>query len=215
MEDLSDGQLLRRYREGASAAFTLIVMRHQEALLRHARGVLGRGSSYEDVVQEVFLTLSREKLVLPAEAGGDPDEERRQLLAWLHKVTRNACMDTIRSETRRRRREREVATREEAEGVLDAVEAHDTRRTVERELEGLPVDQREVLVLRLLAERSYREIASITGKKIGTVGWLISEGLKALSARLAPLLEGEMATNRSAAAPAAVEDARAARGGTR
>jgi len=216
MEDLSDGQLLRRYREGAPAAFTLIVMRHQEALLRHARGVLGRGSSYEDVVQEVFLTLSREKLVLPAEAGGDPDEEHRQLSAWLHKVTRNACMDTIRSETRRRRREREVAARDEAQGGLDAVEAHDTRRTVERELEGLPVDQREVLVLRLLAERSYREIAAITGKKIGTVGWLISEGLKALSARLAPLLETEIGTNRTAAAaPAAIEDARAARGGIR
>ena len=45
-----------------------------------------------------------------------------------------------------------------------------------------------MLVLRLLGDKSYREIADITGKKIGTVGWLVSVGLKALSAELAPLL---------------------------
>jgi RNA polymerase sigma-70 factor (ECF subfamily) len=61
---------------------------------------------------------------------------------------------------------------------------------VEAELQKLPGDQREVLVLRLLGERSYKEIAEITGKKVGTVGWLVSEGLKALSANLAPLFDG-------------------------
>ena len=60
-----------------------------------------------------------------------------------------------------------------------------------RELARLPVDQREVLVLRLLDERSYKEIAEITGKKIGTVGWLISVGLKELGQRLGPLMSGE------------------------
>ena len=34
-------------------------------------------------------------------------------------------------------------------------------------------------------------VAEITGKKIGTVGWLISVGMKALAAELAPLLGGE------------------------
>ena len=55
---------------------------------------------------------------------------------------------------------------------------------VERAIANLPVEQREVLVLRLFAERSYREIAEVTGRKVGTVGWLISEGLKALSGKL-------------------------------
>ncbi len=45
-----------------------------------------------------------------------------------------------------------------------------------------------MLVLRLFGERSYKEIAGITGKKIGTVGWLISVGLKALATELAPLV---------------------------
>jgi RNA polymerase sigma-70 factor (ECF subfamily) len=55
-------------------------------------------------------------------------------------------------------------------------------------MEGLPPDQREVLVLRLLGGKSYREISGITGRKIGTVGWLVAEGVKSLGARLEPLV---------------------------
>ena len=46
-------------------------------------------------------------------------------------------------------------------------------------------------MLRLLGERSYKEIAAITGKKVGTIGWLVSVGLKALAAELAPLVGGD------------------------
>lgn len=97
-------------------------------------------------------------------------------------------MDVMRAEKRRKRREEDVAPSEGHGGGLETVEARDTRAAVERELEKLPVDQREVLVLRLLGDRSYKEIAEITGKKIGTVGWLVSVGLKSLSEGLAPLV---------------------------
>ena len=97
-------------------------------------------------------------------------------------------MDALRSEKRRKRREEEVAAREASSGGLCRVEENDTRAAVEKGLERLSKEQREVLVLRLFGEQSYKEIASITGKKIGTVGWLISAGLKALAGELEPLL---------------------------
>lgn len=99
-------------------------------------------------------------------------------------------MDVMRSETRRRSREHEVAAQEAHDGGTSAIEAKDTRAVVEQKLGTLPQDQREVLVLRLLGEKSYREIADITGKKVGTIGWLVSVGLKSLSKELAPLLSG-------------------------
>lgn len=199
MNELPDGALLRAWRGGDSAAFAVLVARHQDALLRHARGVLGPGSQHEDVVQEAFLALARGPLELPREARGDADAERQALLAWLHRVVRNGCMDVIRSETRRRHREQDVAAPEVGSGGIEAVDARDTRELVERKLAELPFDQREVLALRLLAERSYREIAEITGKKVGTVGWLVSEGLKALANQLEPLLAGEVTNTRGGA----------------
>ena len=202
----SDGDLLRAFRTGDASAFAALVEAHQAALLRHARALLGAGSLYEDAVQEVFLKLAQSPPEIPVEAAGDPNLERAHLLAWLHRVTRNHCMDTMRAEKRRRRRESDVAAADVAEGGLRSVDERDTRAAVEREIEKLPGDQREVLVLRLLSERSYKEIAEITGKPIGTVGWLVSIGLKALGEGLAPLIgEG------SPAARLATEPARATR----
>ena len=199
MTDRSDARLLGAWHGGDSAAFTEIVERYQGPLLRHARGLLGAGSPFEDVVQEVFLKLARERLVLPSgdpdgHPGGNAEGEGRQLSAWLHTVTRNACMDIIRSEGRRRRREREVASPETTRGGSHVIDAQDTRAIVEQEIAKLPIDQRDVLVLRLFAEHSYREIAEVTGKKVGTVGWLISQGLKTLSGNLAPVLQAEIGT---------------------
>jgi RNA polymerase sigma-70 factor (ECF subfamily) len=192
MTERTDSQLLSEWRDGAPGAFSVLVQRYQDALLRHARGLLGRGSSYEDVVQEVFLKLAREQVVLsPDSHDGVQGSNGGQLAAWLHTVTRNACMDIIRSEQRRKHREREVAPLEATGGGQQAIDAADTRELVERAIQRLPVDQREVLILRLFAERSYREIAEVTGRKIGTVGWLISEGLKSLSGSLSPVLQAD------------------------
>ncbi len=198
MNEIPDGQLLRRHRRGDASAFAELVRRHEGCLLQHARAVLGSGGTYEDAVQEAFLKLAQQPPAIPPEADGDERLERVHLLSWLHKVTRNNCMDVLRSEKRRDRRERESARHEGTDGEMSHVEEGDTRAIVKREIDKLPPDQREVLVLRLLGDRSYKEIAEITGKKIGTVGWLVSVGLQALGGRLEPLLAMSETNARSA-----------------
>lgn len=194
MDHRTDGALLAALQRGDRHALTELVERHQSVLLGHARALLGDGGRHEDVVQDVYLKLLERPPRIPPDKDGDAEAERAHLLAWLHTVTRNACMDILRSDSRRRARESNVATPDIARpshaGGADAVEQRDTRAAVERGLARLPQDQREVLVLRLLGERSYKDIAHITGKKIGTVGWLISEGLKSLAGELAPLVDG-------------------------
>ncbi|MCC7014313.1 MAG: RNA polymerase sigma factor [Planctomycetes bacterium] len=194
MNSPTDGTLLSELQRGDRQALTALIERHQGAILGHARALLGYGGAYEDVVQEVYLRLLEHPPAIPAEHVGDRDAECAHLRSWLHKVTRNCCMDVMRSEARRRVREQGAAIAETTPRHMtpgaELVEQRDTRAAVERELSKLSEDQREVLVLRLLGGRSYKEIAEITGKKIGTVGWLISEGLTKLSERLAPLIDG-------------------------
>ncbi|HUG36370.1 MAG TPA: RNA polymerase sigma factor [Candidatus Limnocylindrales bacterium] len=219
MDQPSDGALLAALERGDPSALAGLVERHQGVLLRHARALLGGGGPYEDAVQETFLRLLQRPPKVPPEASGDFERERSHLRSWLHKVTRNCCMDTLRSETRRKGREEAAAAPERAsdactDGALLA-EQRDTREAVERGLARLPAEQREVLVLRLLGERSYKEIAEITGKKIGTVGWLVSEGLRALGEHLSPLFDmPHPALARESAARAARGSAREP-GGTR
>lgn len=198
----SDAELLERLHEGDGSALAPLVERYQGALLRHARALVGDDSAHHDVVQDTFLKLLEKPPLLPAAIRGDAHAESAHLASWLHKVTRNGCMDTLRSEKRRRHREEAVASGEAARdgqaGGAGLVEARDTRAAVERGLALLHPDQREVLVLRLISERSYKEIAEITGRKIGTVGWLISEGLTALADKLGPLLDVSTTTQPSA-----------------
>jgi RNA polymerase sigma-70 factor (ECF subfamily) len=188
MDQRTDGELLAAWSGGDAGAFTELVQRHRAVCARHARALLGRGADVDDVVQDVFCTLSQSPPDLDPEVRGDAGRERAQLRGWLHRVTRNRAMDLLRGEARRRKREQEAAPPEAVGGGIETVEQEDTRAAVERGLERLPAPQREVLVLRLLAERSYREIAEITGRNVGTVGWLVSEGLRALGLELAPLL---------------------------
>ena len=186
--DPSDGALLRAWRGGDSGAFTELVKRHEAGRLRHAKALLGGTGAHEDVVQESLLKLARGGVEIPADVAGDPEAERRVLSAWLHKVVRNGSMDVVKIESRRRAREREAAAPEAAPSRTPEVEVEDTKGFVRAAIAALPTDQREVLALRLFEEKSYREIADVTGKKVGTIGWLISEGLQALAGRLAPVL---------------------------
>jgi len=201
MEEQSDGTLLGAWSGGDAEAFTALVRRHEGPVLRYAQALLGNWRGGEDVVQEVFLRLSQKPPTLPEHAVGDAEAERSLLSGWLHQVTRNLCMDTKRSEHRRRHREEAVASLETDGGGIDTVEARDTRAAVERGLSKLPSEQREVLALRLFGEKSYKEIAGITGKKIGTIGWLVSVGLKSLAGDLAPLLQAPGPVDAAARAP--------------
>ena len=187
-QEASDGALLRAWRGGDAGAFTELVRRHEAGLLRHAKALLGGNGAHEDVVQDSLLKLARGGVEIPAEVAGDPEAERRVLSAWLHKVVRNGSMDVMKTEGRRRSRERAAAAPEAAPTRTPEVEVEDTKGFVRAAIEALPADQREVLALRLFEEKSYREIADVTGKKVGTIGWHISEGLRALAGRLAPVL---------------------------
>lgn len=185
MDEATDGALLLAWKSGDVPAFSALVARHRSGLLAHARSLLGRGGPAEDAVQETLLKLAHKPPKLPAEASGPA------LSGWLHQVLRRECLDTRRGEKRRQRREREAAPDEAVAGGQEQVEATDTKEAVERGLELLSPEQREVIALRLFGEKSYGEIAAITGKKVGTVGWLISEGLARLADELAHLLPGQ------------------------
>ncbi len=187
MQEQSDQQLMASWKEGDPLGFEALAERYQGALLSHARILMGFRQGAEDAVQDAFLKFAHRPPELPVPEDCEPGGQGRPLAAWLHTVTRNGCMDRLRSESRRRQREQSAAQREASRGGLEHVEAEDTRKRVERGLERLPEEQREVLVLRLFGDRSYREIASITGKRVGTIGWLISTGMQSLSRELAPI----------------------------
>jgi len=142
--------------------------RHGAALVLYAQQWC---STPEDVVQEAFLALVRQR-DLPANPAG-----------WLYRVVRNGAIAASRSAGRRFRREAAAAHRGEPcfepnpGDRLDALEAA-------RALERLPIHERETMVARLWGGLSFDEIAGLTGSSTSTVYRWYQQGLAALRERL-------------------------------
>src|SRR5262245_4436804 len=103
--------------------------------------------------------------------------------AWVSRVAANLALDVV------RRRPREaVGGVERGRGVEhdDHSLAVVARRELVDLLEGLPRRQREVVVLRYLADLSEADVARVLGCANGTVKRHASRGLAALRAQLGP-----------------------------
>lgn len=170
-EGATDLELLERYRRGDPRAMDLLVERHAGAVYAFARRMVGDGAAADDLVQEVWLK------VLRGTAGFDG---RSRFTTWLFAVTRNACLD----HARRRRRAPVVEEVGEPAGpdargvealadpsppVIDRVARRELSGMLEQAVAALPLEQREVFLLREQTDMSFHEISAALGVPRDTV----------------------------------------------
>ena len=162
-----------RVRERDIAAFETLYEQFQRIVYGVAIRMLGDAPAAEDIVQAVFLTLwSR------------PDTFRGgNLGAWLARVTRNRCLDMLRSRTSRS--EAEMPSDIVAEEALDdAVFARIDGNLVRAALAQLPEEQRSLIEMGFFDGTTHSEIAARTGIPLGTIKSRIRNGLRSLREQL-------------------------------
>src|SRR5512138_1829310 len=143
--------------------FEQIVLPHLNAAYNLARWLTRNDTDAEDVVQEACLRAYKF-------FGGFHGVDGR---SWLLAIVRNTCYTWMQHN---RSPELSVSPDDEQPEIESTdlnpeallLQRADTLM-VRRALEELPVEFREVLVLRELEEMSYREIAGITDVPLGTV----------------------------------------------
>ncbi|MCX7818040.1 MAG: sigma-70 family RNA polymerase sigma factor [Kiritimatiellae bacterium] len=152
------------------------VIREQERpLLRYATRIVRDHAAAQDVVQTAMIRLCRHWAMLSATPA--------RIVPWLYRTVRNAAVDHIRREERRRRAT-EAMAREVTAPASPSPGPDERRRWVELQLEQLSTGEREVLVLRLEHGLSYRQIADVTGRTVGNVGCLLHNAVRRISAAL-------------------------------
>jgi RNA polymerase sigma-70 factor, ECF subfamily len=160
--------------------FEEVVLPHLDAAFNYARWLTKSDVEADDLVQDAYVRAWRFFSSLRA------DDAR----GWLLTIVRNTWYGRFQGRTR----PGEVVAFDPAKDArlddsLDPEANLIQRQAVERvqrALEDLPVDFREVLVLRELEGLSYKEIAAVVGVPIGTVMSRLSRGRE----RLLAVLEG-------------------------
>ncbi len=151
---------------------------HLDSAYNLARWLTRNDQDAQDLVQTAFLRAYR----FMDGYHGDGDGAR----AWLLTIVRNTYYTSLRDS---RPQHDDIGFDEEMHGhdgdgcgmdPENIVAAQDAKETINRALEALPRQFREVLVLKELDDLSYKEIADIVGIPIGTVMSRLARGRKLL-----------------------------------
>jgi RNA polymerase sigma factor (sigma-70 family) len=168
------------------ATFEEAVLPHLDAAYNLARWLTHNAADAEDVVQEAYLRAFRF-------FGGFHGEEGRSWLFAIVRNTRSTWMQHNRSPELTIPLDDELHKIESKDLDPEALllQSADTQM-VRQALEDLPVEFREVLVLRELEEMSYREIAGITDLPLGTIMSRLARGRKRLQLALTNQMHAEV-----------------------
>ena len=181
----TDRELVDRYRGGQVEALEALVARYRRMLFGFIFNMVGGADDADDIFQETWFRVIRK-------IGGYREEN---FGGWLVRIARNIAIDRI------RRRKPNLSLDAEPEagrslaevipgrdpGPRRRVEASDTGRSIARAVAGLPIEQKEVFLMRVEADLSFKEIARAQGVSINTALARMQYAL----AKLRPLLKTE------------------------
>lgn len=163
---LSDAELVLAYQQGREQALAVLIERHKDKVYTTLYMLVKDKYLAEDLFQDTFL-----KIIKTIKEGRYA--EQGKFLPWAIRVARNLCMDYFRK-TRLNVMvtlpdgQEITALLGSADTASDGIERRQVHDTLRKMVETLPEEQREVIVLRIYADLSFKEIADLTGVSINT-----------------------------------------------
>ncbi len=164
-------------RESPAKAAERLFERYADELYRFARYSLGDAAAAEDVVQEVFLAVL---------GGWERYRGRSSERTWLFAIARHRIAGHLRAAGRLARTQASPAPWADDAANL----GQDARMDLEASLGLLPLAQRQVFILRIVADRTVEEAAAQLGR---SPVWVRVTLHRALARLLSELLAGDTA----------------------
>ena len=151
----ADDALIARFLAGHSDAFDALFTRYQDYVYNIVYGIVGNADDARDVAQEGFVQIYRS---LRSFRRGS------RFATWLYRIAVNRAVDAARSAKGRRwlpLMETLKAMPDPAAGPERRAEKRSERETIQGVLLQVPVNHRDVLVLRYYQDLSIEEIAEV------------------------------------------------------
>ncbi|WP_310594915.1 sigma-70 family RNA polymerase sigma factor [Flavobacterium sp.] len=164
---IDDATLVNDYIAGNETALATLIKRHQSKIFGFIYSKVGDRDLSDDIFQDTFIKVIR---TLKSNAYN----EEGKFLPWVMRIAHNLIVDHF------RRNKKMPLYRETEEFSIFSIMTDDTL-TIENKLisdqvakdlrqlvEELPSDQKEVLMMRLYQDMSFKEISEATGVSINT-----------------------------------------------
>ena len=181
METLgTDEIIVERALTGDAEAFGEIVRRWERRIFALTYGMLGREEEARDATQETFLAAFRNLRGFRGEA---------KVSSWLHRIAVNQCI----SRQRRSKVRSESALDDQQENSFPTPMSYSPARVAEgrqetlavrRAINSLPIELRQVVVMKEFEELTFREIADALDLPLSTVKSRLYTAMKQLQLRL-------------------------------
>jgi RNA polymerase sigma-70 factor (ECF subfamily) len=171
--DEADEDLMVLYQRGEVRAFEVLLTRHRKPVYNFILRFVGDKETAEDLLQEAFMRVIK---------GAEAYKRQAKFTTWLYTIARNLCVD----QTRRRKHRKHASldapmdAGDDSGTLLDVIPssemASDRRsvnkqlhETMQRAIEALSEEQREVFLMREFLDMPFRQIADVVGVPENTV----------------------------------------------
>jgi RNA polymerase sigma-70 factor (ECF subfamily) len=192
-EEVTDEVLMMRFQGGDQSAFARLVRRHKTPVYNFILRSVRSREVAEDLVQDVFVKVVQNAAEFKHEA---------RFSTWAYTIARNVCIDHLRKAALRRHPSLDQAANNNSgedgptlgERIADshfgaAVDrvaiGTELGQRITRAVEELPPEQREVFLLREVANVPFKEIAEIVGVPENTTKSRMRYALERLQQALA------------------------------
>jgi RNA polymerase sigma-70 factor (ECF subfamily) len=170
-------ELIEASAQGDQDAFRQLVERYQRLVKHVAFRSMGDMSLAEDVAQEAFIKVFR---------GLPSYRPEKPFVHWLHRVVANSVTDAL-----RRKRpvvsldgEAAEAPGNSSEDPAEIAEERAVQQGIRDAILKLPPRYREIIVLQLIDELTYEQIAAALKLPLGTVQWRLNMAKRLLREQL-------------------------------
>lgn len=164
---ISDAVLVSNYIKGDEAALATLIKKHQSKIYGFIYSKIGDRDIAEDIFQDTFIKVIRT-------LKSDSYNEEGKFLPWVMRISHNLVVDYFRSNkkmpVKRDTDEFSIFSvmSDNSPNIENQLIDFQIEKDLQKVINELPEDQKEVLIMRIYQDLSFKEISEQTGVSINT-----------------------------------------------
>ncbi|MNF24615.1 ECF RNA polymerase sigma-E factor [compost metagenome] len=164
---LTDDLLVKDYIAGNENALALLIKKHESKIFGFIYSKISDRDISNDIFQDTFI-----KVIKTLKSNSYNEEGK--FLPWVMRISHNLIVDHFRK-TKKMPMFRETEEfsifsimTDNALTIENKIISEQVEKDLKRLIEELPADQKEVLIMRMYQDMSFKEISELTGVSINT-----------------------------------------------